>query len=253
MNDIYAAPEAELSVEQQGSRTGGSVEDAIAGNIEISMLGTLGEAWRGMKGFKLKCHLALTVYLIVYLLALALSFPVGFGLGAIGADTQSAGIIGGLVQFIAVVVTMPLMLGVIIMGLRHAAGESVTVGSIFSHFGSIPTLTLAYILQTILIMIGLLLLVLPGIYLMFAYMYAIPLVIEKKMPAWQALETSRKALTRVWFRFAGFILLITLIIGLGVLTLGIAWIWTIPWSVLAFAMVYLKLFGAEAETLADQG
>lgn len=252
MSDIYAAPEAELSVQQQGSRAGGSVEDAIAGNIEISMLGTLGEAWRGLKGFKLKCHLALTVYLIVYVLALLVSFPIGFGLTAIGADAQTSGIIAGLFQLIAVVVTLPVMLAVIIMGMRHAAGQAVTVGSIFSHFGSIPTLMLVYILQTILIMIGFLLLVLPGIYLMFAYMYSMPLVLEKKMSAWQALETSRKALTRVWFRFAGFIWLISLINGLGVLTLGIAWIWTIPWSVLAFAMVYLKLFGAEAETLADQ-
>ena len=35
-------------------------------------------------------------------------------------------------------------------------------------------------------------------------------------------------------------------------TLSIAWIWTIPWTVLAYAMIYFKLFGAQAHTLADQ-
>ena len=35
------------------------------------------------------------------------------------------------------------------------------------------------------------------------------------------------------------------------LTLGIAWIWTVPWSILAMAMVYQKIFGIEAHTLAD--
>ena len=65
------------------------------------------------------------------------------------------------------------------------------------------------------------------------------------------MEVSRKALTRVWFRFFGIIWLIALINMLGLLTLGIAWIWTLPWSVLGVAMIYVKLFGAEAHTLAD--
>ncbi len=251
MADIYATPEADLSQGQFAEREGGNIDDAIAGNIEVRMLQTLGEAWRGMKGFKLKCHIALVIYFLIYLVAILISIPVVLGLTSTGADPQTAALIGSLVQMLAVICTMPLVFGVMIMGMRHAVGKPVTAGSIFGHFGSIPSLLLAYILQMIMITIGLLLLVLPGIYLMFAYMFAMPLIVEKKMGAWHALETSRKALTRCWFRFFGMVWLVSLVNMLGLLTLGIAWIWTIPWSILAFAMIYVKLFGAEAHTLAD--
>ena len=251
MSDIYATPEADLGRQANGERDGGNIEDAIAGNIEIGMLETMGEAWRGMKGFKLKCHIALTIYFLAYFGAMLLSIPIALGMAATGADPDTAGIIAWLVQMIAVVATMPLVFGVMIMGMRHYLGKSVSAGSIFDYFGSIPSLLLVYILQTVLITIGILLLVIPGIYLAVAYMYAMPLVVEKKMSAWQAMEVSRKALTRVWFRFFGIIWLIALINMLGLLTLGIAWIWTLPWSVLGVAMIYVKLFGAEAHTLAD--
>ncbi len=251
MGDIYATPEADLSAGRYAERQGGNIDDAAAGNIEVRMLETLGEAWRGMKGFKLKCHIALVIYFVVYLVAVLISIPVVIGLSTIGADPQTAALLGSLVQMLAVICTMPLAFGVLIMGMRHAVGKPVTAGSIFGFFGSIPSLLLAYILQMIMITIGLILLVLPGIYLMFAYMYAMPLIVEKKMGAWHALETSRRAMTRCWFRFFGMVWLVSLVNMAGLLTLGIAWIWTIPWSVLAFAMIYVKLFGAEAHTLAD--
>lgn len=249
--DIYATPEADLSNARHGDRSGGNIDDAIAGNIEIGMLQTLGEAWRGMKGFKLKCHIALVLYFIVYLLAVLLSIPVIFGLTAIGAEPQTATLVGSLVQICAIIGTMPMIFGVFIMAMRHANDKSISTGSIFDYFSSIPPLFFAYILQTLLIVIGLILLVLPGIYLAFAYLFAMPLIVEKKMGVWQALETSRKAVTRIWFRLFGAVMLLSLINTLGVFTLGIAWIWTLPWSVLALAMVYVKLFGAEAHTLAE--
>jgi uncharacterized membrane protein len=101
------------------------------------------------------------------------------------------------------------------------------------------------------ILLGYLLLILPGIYLSFAYMFSLPLMIEKDLGAWSALEVSRKAVTRIWFRAAGFLLLIMLLITLGMIPLGIPLIWIVPWVTLAYAMLYFKLFGAEAETLAD--
>ena len=65
MSDIYATPESDLAYHSPSERSGGTIEDAIAGNIEVKMLETLGEAWRGLKGFKLKCHIATIIWLVV--------------------------------------------------------------------------------------------------------------------------------------------------------------------------------------------
>jgi len=251
MADIYATPEADLSQNIELDRAGGNIDDAVAGNFQVNMLETLGEAWRGLKGFKLKCHLALLLYMLVFLgVAVLLGIIVAI-LAMSGADQSVVNLFNFVVQIALNFVMLPVGISILVMAMRHANGKTVSAGEIFRHFDVMVSLFVAYLLQMILILIGFALLVLPGIYLMFAYGFATTLVLEKKMGPWQALETSRRAITRVWFRYFGFGWLIMLINMLGIFTLGIAWIWTVPWSILAMAMVYQKIFGVEAHTLAE--
>ena len=251
MGDIYATPEADLAQSRPGDRSGGNVEDAIAGNIEVRILDTLGEAWREMKGFKLKCHIATVLWFVVYLVASLISLPITFGLLALGAEPTSASIVSSLLQIVAISATMPMLVGITIMGIRHYRNKSVSPSQVFAYFHKIPGALLWYILMTLMIMLGYLLLILPGIYLSFAYLFSLPLLVEKDMSAWQALETSRKAVTRFWFRATGFLLLVILVIIIGSIPLGIPLIWIVPWTSLSFSILYFKLFGAEAQTLAD--
>jgi hypothetical protein len=223
MNNIYATPESDLSYDSPSDRAGGRIEDAIAGNIEISMTGTMGEAWRNLKGFKLKCHVAFLLYFIIAILAAFVSLPIIFGLTAIGADVNTATILGSIVQTIASLAIMTMFMGIHIMGMRHAENKSVSAGSIFGYFNKAPTVLLCYLIMMIMIILGIVLLILPGIYLMYAF----------------------------WFRFFGLLLLLMLINIIAMIPLGIGMIWTIPWSVLTISMVYTKLFGAEPHTLAD--
>jgi len=251
MENVYAAPESDLRDETSLHRTGGSVEDAISGNIEIGMIATMGAAWRNLKGFKLSCLIAFILYFIIAMFASFISTPIIFGLLAIGADEATAAIIGGVIQMVTSIVIMPMFMGIHIMGMRHAEKKSVSAGSIFNYFGRAPAIFLCYLIMTIMIILGIFLLILPGIYLMIAYMFAMPLVVEKNMSAWRALEVSRKALTHKWFPMFGLLLLLGIINTLGMFTLFIAWIWTVPWSVLTMSMVYTNLFGAEPHTLED--
>jgi len=251
MENVYAAPEADLRDPTSSYRTGGSIDDAIAGNIEIGMIATMGEAWRNVKGFKTSCLVAFILYFVIAMFASFISTPIIFGLLAVGADEATATLIGGVVQMVTSIVIMPMFMGIHIMGMRHAENKSVSAGSIFNYFGRAPAVFLCYLIMTIMIMLGLLLLILPGIYLMIAYMFAMPLVVEKNMSAWRALEVSRKALSRKWFPIFGIFLLVTIINMLGMFTIFIAWIWTVPWSVLTMSMIYIKFFGAEPHTLAD--
>lgn len=251
MNNVYAAPESELRYETPSDHSGGTIEDAVAGNVEISMTATMGEAWRNMKGFKRSCHVAFFLYFVIAIITSLISYPIIIGLMSIGADANTAGSVGAVIQFLASIAIMPMFIGIHIMGMRHAESKSVSAGSIFGYFSKIPTVFLCYTIMMIMIVLGMFLLILPGIYLMIAYMFAMPLVVEKNMPAWRAMEVSRKALTRKWFPMFGVLLLMGIVNTLALFTLGIAWIWTVPWSVLTMSMIYTKLFGAEPHTLAD--
>jgi hypothetical protein len=251
MNNIYATPQSDLDNTSSGERIGGSPEQAMAGNIEISMTGTLGEAWKNLKGFKTLCHLSFLLYFIAAIIASLLVVPIAMAVTSLGIDKTSAGFIAQLLQMLASIATIPMFMAIHLMGIRHAANKPSSVSAVFQYFHKIPALILCYIMMIPLIILGLLLFVLPGIYLMVSYTFAFPLIVEKNMSPWQALEVSRKALTRKWFPVFGLLLIIMLLYILSIFTLGIAYIWVIPWSVLTMSMVHIKLFGAEAHTLAE--
>ena len=62
-------------------------------------------------------------------------------------------------------------------------------------------LMLAGFLTGLLTMIGLACcLVLPGLYLFVAWVFSVPLVADKRLEFWSAMELSRKTVTRVWSR-----------------------------------------------------
>ena len=99
------------------------------------------------------------------------------------------------------------------------------------------------ILMNILIVIGFVLLIVPGIYLSIAYVMAIPLVIDRNMGPWEALECSRKAVTKKWFNFFGILIVMSLIAAVSAIPLGIGLIWTIPMMALVYAIMYRQTFG----------
>ncbi|MEZ4291022.1 MAG: hypothetical protein R3E53_11035 [Myxococcota bacterium] len=79
------------------------------------------------------------------------------------------------------------------------------------------------------------LLIVPGVYLAIAYQMAMPLVIERGLGLWDALETSRKAITHCWFRYL--LVLLVAVAGLGAELLdrpfGIGAIWALPFFTLS--------------------
>ena len=102
------------------------------------------------------------------------------------------------------------------------------------------------LLQTLLVVMGIILFVLPGIYLAVAFSLALPLLVEKEMGIWQALETSRKAMTHCWFRCWGLMVVATLVATIGgAFTFGIGLIWFMPLAALSFGVLYRNVFGYE--------
>jgi hypothetical protein len=46
-------------------------------------------------------------------------------------------------------------------------------------------------------------LIIPGVYLAVAWIFSVPLVADKRLEFWSAMELSRKVVTRVWFPILG--------------------------------------------------
>lgn len=243
MSDIYKAPESQLTTgEESGSY--GSLEKGLAGDYAISIGEILSEAWRRTKGNKGTVWLGLVLYIV----ALAvISYVAGMISGYPAFNPQAAmeatGMSQLIYQLLVTIAGAPLAAGLIMIGIKIARDESVSGTEVFAHFDKILPLALGMILMYILTAIGFVLLVLPGIYLMVAYTLTLPLIVDKGLGPWQALETSRKAITKHWFPFFGFLIVCLLLYIAGFLALVIGLIWVLPLLAIAFGIVYRNIFG----------
>jgi uncharacterized membrane protein len=113
---------------------------------------------------------------------------------------------------------VPLGGGLYYYFLRKVRGLPTTVGDLFLGFTK-PFLSLAIagLLMAILLAVGFCCLVLPFVYLAVSYKFTQLLVVDKGLGFWEAMETSRKIITRQWWHLLGLLLL-----GLPFLLLGIA-------------------------------
>ena len=102
------------------------------------------------------------------------------------------------------------------------------------------------LVTSILIAIGLALLLIPGIYLAVAYLFAACLVIDRRLDFWSAMEMSRHAVNPLWFGFFTFLLLLLLINLAGALLLGLGLLATIPLSFCGLSVAYSDLFGFQS-------
>jgi len=206
---VYAAPQSALDRPvEAGAR---SLEDAIEGNWDFDIMEVMSEAWQKISGAKGAMWVGI---LVMY----AATFVLQMVAGGIAAALGEGSVLG-----IAIALTVQL------------AGQAIAY---------VVTLLGVYLLMTLLAMVGFLFLILPGVYLIIAYSLAAPLVIDRGLGVWEALETSRKAITNHWFKVFGLGLLASLAAGLGmVLTLGIGIVWAMPFFFMVYGVLYNRIFG----------
>ncbi len=150
--------------------------------------------------------------------------------------------------WIAAVVLGPALFGgVQFLMVRRLRGEPVTVGDVFAAFNSsnaILQLMLAGLIAGVFVGIGTMLLVIPGIYLAVAYTFAFPLILDKHLEFWPAMELSRRVVHRHWFSVFFVVLLSAIVAFLGVLAVVIGLLVTVPIAFAAPMCAYEDLFGS---------
>ncbi len=233
------------AVQDSENNVYGSLDRGLAGDYAFGISDILSEAWQKVNGNKLSAFLAVLIYLGV---AVVVSLGAGLVNGlvsAIGGDTGA--VVGGiLAQVLQNVLIVPLGAGMVMLGARMAVGAPSRAKCILDYYDRILPLTLTMLLMYFMIILGLVLLVIPGIYLSVAYFLAFPLVVDKGLGPWQALEASRKAITHHWFGVFGLFLILGLLYLLGIIPLLIGLIWVFPLGMIAIGIVYRNIFGVSS-------
>lgn len=146
-----------------------------------------------------------------------------------------------------VLLTFVLWGGLDLLFLRYIRGQSADLGTLFIGFSTafVP-LMLASLVASVLTSLGLLLCILPGIYLSVCWQMFTPLLIlDKGLDFWQAMECSRRVVTRHWWTCFALALVSTLAIVLGLLACFIGFFITLPLAVGMIVYAYEDIFGTE--------
>ncbi len=209
--------------------------------------GVLREAWEKTKGVKGAILAGSAVmYLVLLILVACGAFLLPMNGNGLPADTTVIGVVGNILfQAVTNALSVLFTAGLLFMGIRKVAGDPVSWRMVFAGFPVAGRIIVAAILQSILVFVGILLLVLPGIYLAIGYAMTMPLIIDRGMSPWQAMEASRKAIHKVWWRVAGLFFIMGLIFLVSMVPLGIGTIWTWPMFFILGGVVYRHLFGGE--------
>lgn len=206
---------------------------------DFTIGGVLKEAWQKTSGLKGPVWGAAFMIFLVIIGMTAAGWLLSSLLGGDGDNVA----LSAALQITLTVALYPLMAGVVMLGVRHSVGLKVNWKMAFGYFSCLLPLVIAALLSSVLTFVGFLLLIVPGIYLSIAYLLIFPLVVDKGMDPWQALEASRKAIHPCWFKVFGLYFVMTLICLLSMIPLGLGMIWTLPMFVMVSAILYRELFG----------
>ncbi len=185
---------------------------------------------------------------------------------------QLIGLIPLLGALISLVVAGPLMGGFYNFFIKAIRNQSGGVGDVFSGFGPrFLHLMLTTIVQGLLIGAAAVIVILPvllaggmqrgepsplaiaivmlillpaAVYISIAWMFSLPLVMDRGLGFWQAMEVSRRVITMHWWSVFGLMFLCGLLTLAGLLACGIGLLVTAPLAFSAMMYAYDDIFGS---------
>ena len=143
----------------------------------------------------------------------------------------------------------PLYAGFFLVANKISRDEKVIYPDFFGGFQYYTPVMLVWVVGQVVIVFGILFLVLPGIYLLVGYMFALLIAIFGGMDFWRALEYSRKIIHVKWWQFLFLLLLLTVLNTIGALFLLVGLFVTVP---LTFYTLYCLFEEIAQDALATE-
>ena len=127
------------------------------------------------------------------------------------------------------------------IALKVIDGQKPKLEDLYKSYPLFVNYLLASILVGLMVVAGLILLVIPGIYLALKYQFTLFLVVDKKMKVMDAIKKSGEMTEGKLMDLLGLALVAILITMLGALALGVGLLVSTPVTMLAYAYVYRQL------------
>jgi len=237
---------------------------------DFDVVKLLKQGFKKIEGIKQPFVMAFLLYIVVAVVVQML-------LGVVFPSTQAHPNIMNqqIVTILSYPILTPILVGIMMMAIKHERKEegALELSSIFSYYKFAGTLSMASLIiylftmflplmilffpdyfvglsdgsaSALLVLGGIFLVLLFVMYLSIAYIFTLPLIVDKGLGAWDAMELSRKAVSVRFGKMTWVITLLSLIIVAGLLSFGLGLIWAIPlFFVTMYGMLYNNIFEEE--------
>ncbi len=175
--------------------------------------------------------------LLIGIIGLVIGIPSGMG-GWSGDVAGAFTLLGFLGIAYSILIANPVEYGVTFAFLKAARGDKLEIKNMFEAFRNYWNAVLANLLVGVIVFIGFVLLIIPGIYLACKLVFTPYLVVDRKMDVIGAVKESwRMTNGHAWKVFLIGLLAIPISIA-GLIVFGVGIIVSIMWIKLAFASLY---------------
>ncbi|MFT4994884.1 MAG: putative membrane protein [Paraglaciecola sp.] len=223
---------------------GGSIERALKRELTLDLKALLKEGWQLTQ--TTKRPLLQGVFFIVSVgFLLIMLLQVLFNVSDLQQAPASMHI---TLNLLFTVITAPLMTAMMLMGMAHSTGQSIPFITLAKRLTGSALLVLAALMVAVLVDLGLKLLILPGIYLLMATAFTLPLLADKELRPGRAILLSIQVFNRYWRQLVPFYLLSFVLVLIGIFTFFIAYIWIVPFYFNSKGVLYRELFGIEVDS-----
>ena len=203
--------------------------------MEFSIKSALNFGWETFKRRPWFFVGATLVIFLLYIVAGALTVTIDY---ALTGDTENHSGVGSILDWL---IGTLISMGVVAFYLKaHDNPEQVTLSALW-HPHPYWSYLAATVLVELVIVLGLLLLIVPGIIFGLMFMFTSFIVIDRALGPIDAMKESKRITSGYRWRLLGFILLLALINLAGVIALVVGLLVTVPVTSIAFANAYRVL------------
>ena len=177
---------------------------------------------------------------------------IGLGAGSRGGNTPPTGLVvaGSFLNFgINLVAGAFFQGGLYRMALKQVRGEAISISDLFSSGDVVAGLAVGQLLIALMLYAGVLALCIGAFIVAGLTMFVLPLIVDQRLGAVEAIGTSFNTLKSDLVNATGFYFVSSLAAGLGILACGIGVLFTAPILPLAVALTYQDFFGAGGASL----
>jgi uncharacterized membrane protein len=155
---------------------------------------------------------------------------------------------------LSLLISPAIIAGFVIAARKTDQNQPIDVSTFFEGFSELPKLLPVYLVSLLLTVIGLFLVLLPGIYLAVCYLLIVPLLLyhNGNNGIIETLELMRKAISKNWWLVFGTLIVFGLINIGGLLACGFGLLITIPITFVSYYVLFKQIFGLPEEGPADQ-